>query len=83
MSELKRTIKIWENVDHRLSMKKCSNCFQVKSATEYYRKKERLQSRCKACNAEVVAAYSKRAKQKKIQERWDTLLEKKASNGKV
>lgn len=46
-------------------MKKCSNCFQQKPLTEFYTKKEKSgkigrQSRCKACNAEVVRGYKQR-----------------------
>lgn len=45
-------------------MKKCSNCFQLKPLTEFYVKrwkgKEAHQSRCKACNAEVVRGYRRR-----------------------
>lgn len=41
-------------------MKKCSNCFQLKPLTEFYVKRPNgHQSRCKSCNAEVVAAYKK------------------------
>lgn len=43
-------------------MKKCSNCFELKSLDSFYRKLERHQSRCKACNAEVVRGYNDRAK---------------------
>jgi hypothetical protein len=42
--------------------KKCSNCFKIKPVTEFYRKLDRWQSRCKACNAEVVYGYNYRAK---------------------
>lgn len=37
--------------------KKCSNCFQVKPLEAFYRKLRAHQSRCKACNAEVVRGY--------------------------
>ena len=37
--------------------KKCSNCFQVKLVTEFYRKLKSYQSRCKQCNAEVCSGY--------------------------
>jgi hypothetical protein len=45
--------------------KKCSNCFKVKPVTEFYRKLNDYQSRCKACNSEVVCAYAKRLREKK------------------
>lgn len=54
-------------------MKKCSNCFQMKDETQFYPKRirrkdgtflEARQSRCKACNAEVVAGYFQRAKER-------------------
>lgn len=41
-----------------MATKKCSNCFQVKPVSEFYRKLDGYQSRCKACNAEVVAGYN-------------------------
>lgn len=41
-------------------MKKCSNCFEVKSLDQFYRKLDRHQSRCKDCNAEVVRGYQNR-----------------------
>lgn len=43
-------------------MKKCSNCFQVKTLDSFYRKLERHQARCKACNAEVVRGWKNRKK---------------------
>lgn len=44
-----------------IETKKCSNCFQVKKTeTEFYRKLDRFQSRCKACNAEVVRVYARK-----------------------
>lgn len=54
-------------------MKKCSNCFETKPVTEFYVKHTKLkdgtirpghQSRCKACNPEVVAGYHARARQR-------------------
>jgi len=43
-------------------MKSCSNCFKILPATTefFYRKLSGLQSRCKACNAEVVRGYLRR-----------------------
>lgn len=45
-------------------MKKCSNCFQHKPLNAFYtrvmRGKIKPQSRCKKCNAEVVAGYKRR-----------------------
>lgn len=41
-------------------MKRCSNCFQSKPLSAFYRKLSGLQSRCKTCNAEVVRAYARR-----------------------
>lgn len=41
-------------------VKKCSNCFKTKPVSEFYRKLNHYQSRCKACNAEVVAGYYER-----------------------
>lgn len=37
--------------------KKCSNCFKVKSLTDFYRKLDKHQARCKSCNNEVVGAW--------------------------
>lgn len=46
-------------------MKKCSNCFQTKPLDDFYVKRPSgHQSRCKACNTEVVAGYKARAHQK-------------------
>lgn len=45
-------------------MKKCSNCFQMKEFDAFYPKgKKYLQSRCKACNAEVCLGYVRRKKE--------------------
>lgn len=42
-------------------MKKCSNCFKLKPTQEFYtRRSGYQQSRCKACNAEVVRGYRER-----------------------
>jgi len=44
--------------------KKCTNCFKLKSKSEFYTRKSHdgYQSRCKACNTEVVKGYRTRAK---------------------
>lgn len=41
-------------------MRRCSNCFKTKDESDFYRKLDGLQSRCKACNNEVVAGYKKK-----------------------
>jgi hypothetical protein len=45
-------------------MKRCPNCFQEKPESEFFPRrvgaKVRLQSRCRACNVEVVAGWRKR-----------------------
>lgn len=46
--------------------KKCSNCFQIKPLSEFYRKLKRYQSRCKACNAEVVRGYMERKRREHV-----------------
>jgi hypothetical protein len=51
-------------------MRRCSNCFQEKPDTEFYRKLNGLQSRCKGCNAAVVRGYSRRRRSRLIAERW-------------
>lgn len=47
--------------------KKCSNCFQLKHNDKFYVKRANnkitRQSRCKACNNEVVQGYKLRKKQ--------------------
>jgi hypothetical protein len=50
-----------------MTEKKCSNCFQVKPISEFYRKCDRHQSRCKSCNAEVCFVYRNRLRPKKIE----------------
>ncbi len=45
----------------RTPHKPCSNCFQVKPLAEFYKKLSGFQSRCKACNAEVVRGYYARS----------------------
>lgn len=45
-----------------VTTQRCSNCFVTKPHSEFYAKLDRLQARCKACNAEVVAAYNDRKK---------------------
>lgn len=54
-------------------MKKCSNCFKAKPLAEFYRKRDRHQSRCKACNAEVVYCWNN----KNRPDRVEKYLEKK------
>lgn len=44
----------------QLGNKRCSNCFRIKPLEQFHRKLERHQSRCKACNAEVVASWMAR-----------------------
>lgn len=48
-------------------VKRCGNCFETKSVSEFYPKREigrklSYQSRCKACNAEVVRGWKDRKK---------------------
>lgn len=55
-----------------ISEKKCSNCFQVKPISEFHRKGNGYQSRCKdPCNNEVARAWRKKAQERKIKEGWD------------
>lgn len=44
--------------------RKCNNCFNVKSVSEFYRRLDDYQGRCKACQAEVWAGYKARTKGK-------------------
>jgi hypothetical protein len=53
--------------------RKCSNCFRAKPVSEFYRKLASYQSRCKACNAEVVRSFAHSRRQRLIQERWDAV----------
>lgn len=54
-------------------MKRCSNCFQKKPLTEFYRKLASTQSRCKSCNAEVVRGYAVRRREREMAFRWAML----------
>ncbi len=48
---------------------KCSNCFKHKPLHEFYEKRgarSGRQSRCKACNAEVVRGYQSRKRQEML-----------------
>jgi len=54
-------------------IKRCSNCFEFKDESEFYRKLQKRQSRCKKCNAEVVRGYARRRKAKEIEAGWRTL----------
>lgn len=54
-------------------MKKCTNCFQLKPEDAFYRKLAWRQSRCKACNAEVVRGYVRRKQEKVRRARWDEI----------
>lgn len=47
-----------------MRLKRCSNCFETKPVSEFYvcRTKKNYQSRCKACNNEVVRGYYHRKK---------------------
>lgn len=53
-----------------MKTKKCSNCFEEKPLNEFYVKREKQgryvyrQSRCKACNPEVVASYRKQRRER-------------------
>jgi hypothetical protein len=44
--------------------KRSSNCFRFKPLEQFYPKLDGLQSRCKPCNAEVVAGYHLRARER-------------------
>lgn len=57
--------------------KKCSNCFQTKPVSEFYRKKNRYQARCKGCNAEVCFVYRNRFKPEKIDQYFEVKEEVK------
>ena len=50
--------------------KKCSNCFKIKPVEEFYVSRtkgpNRYQSRCKACNSEVVQGSRYRRQQKEF-----------------
>jgi hypothetical protein len=55
-----------------IETRKCGNCFQVKPVTEFYPKrpfnsKPTYQSRCKACNSEVVKGWKMRKKQREME----------------
>jgi len=50
-----------------MAEKKCSNCFKVKATSEFYKKKDKHQSRCKACNSEVCFVYQNKNKPEKIE----------------
>lgn len=50
--------------------KKCLNCFRFKPVTEFYAKLDGYQSRCKACNAEVVRGYHHQRKRLLRARRW-------------
>jgi hypothetical protein len=53
-------------------MRLCSNCFQMKDVKDFYVKRPNgHQSRCKVCNAEVVAGYHDRAKHGEVK-RYNT-----------
>lgn len=39
--------------------KKCGNCFKYKPLEMFYTRKDTHQSRCKACNREVVLAWKR------------------------
>lgn len=53
--------------------RKCSNCFQVKPVSEFYRKLRGHQCRCKACQPEVQRAWYRRSRAKALQKGWDLL----------
>ena len=57
--------------DWKPKLRKCSNCFKEKPISEFYVKRwpsyrdgQGFQSRCKACNAEVVRGYHKRKRER-------------------
>lgn len=52
-----------ESGEGEWEQRKCSNCFQWKPEYLFYRKLDGYQSRCKACNAEVVKGYRLRKKE--------------------
>lgn len=54
-------------------MRTCTNCYQMKPYSEYYKKLNGYQYRCKKCNAEVVRAYNKRSREKKMALKWANL----------
>lgn len=62
-------------------MKSCSNCFQIKPDDQFYTRRQggRLgrQSRCKACNAEVVRSYKRMKDDRDRQARWDAIYGRK------
>lgn len=46
---------------------KCWNCFKTKKLEEFYpnrTKKQAYQTRCKACNAEVMRGYMQRKRER-------------------
>lgn len=47
-------------------MKRCGNCLQFKPLSDFYRKLERWQNRCKKCNAEVTRPYTRAAVRKRV-----------------
>jgi hypothetical protein len=48
--------------------RRCSNCFQTKPLSAFYRKLDRYQSRCKACNTEVCKGYRATLREHGIEE---------------
>lgn len=45
-------------------VKRCSNCFELKPLSDFYRKLSHFQARCKQCNNEVCAGYRERVRYK-------------------
>jgi hypothetical protein len=64
----------------RSNMKRCWNCFKIKPESEFYVRrylgKVGFQTRCKACNSEVVAAWRERSIRREIQKKFDELHQK-------
>jgi hypothetical protein len=48
--------------EFRAQIRKCSNCFEFKPLTEFYRKRDGHQYRCKVCQPEVARSYARRAR---------------------
>ncbi len=64
-------------------MRRCSNCFKKKPDSEFYPRRaygpKGRQSRCKACNAEVVRGYWQRARENVVLTRRALFAEKEGS----
>ena len=54
------------------TVRRCQNCFRTRPLTDFYRKLNGYQYRCKDCNAEVVAGYAQRRRELQTRAGWDS-----------